>query len=124
MSNKRNINITRITLSHIAHFSNTHLVHFREILPYFTNIINLDCKLKDLPRRCAEGLINFNCLLDKMLFSSFPSGRIVVQNWGQPAFGIVDIPTLACSIILDLVFFDLADAKIVAVSMADIKAGH
>src|SRR5581483_2230265 len=50
--------------------------------------------------------------------------RIVIEDGREPALGLRDAPALAAGVILHLIALDLADAEIVTLRMAEIKAAH
>src|SRR5260370_5713656 len=49
---------------------------------------------------------------------------IVVEHGGEPFFRFLRAPALAPRVILDLIPFDLADAEIVALRVAEIEPAH
>src|ERR1700730_5601152 len=50
--------------------------------------------------------------------------RIVVENRRKPAFAFADTPVFPPRVIFDLIAFDLADAEIRALWVAEIKPAH
>src|ERR1700736_3823118 len=49
--------------------------------------------------------------------------RLVVQDRGEPAFGLGQRPALAAGVVGRLVALDLADAEVVRVGMGEVEAG-
>src|SRR5262249_19105734 len=50
--------------------------------------------------------------------------RVIVENGCQPPFTFADGPVLPPRVVLDLIAFDLADAEIRALRMAEIEPAH
>ena len=52
------------------------------------------------------------------------ANRIVIEDRRQPFFGLFDGPALTRCVVLDLVALDAADAEVVALGVAEIKAAR
>src|SRR5262249_11227245 len=49
---------------------------------------------------------------------------VVIQDWCQPALGLRDRPAFTPRVILDLIAFDLADAEVAGLGVAEIEPAY
>src|SRR5262245_3934057 len=48
--------------------------------------------------------------------------RLIVENWRQPALAFADRPVFPLRVLFNLIAFDLADAEICTLRMAEVEA--